>query len=66
MPCLQGLQKIPPVKYKHLRKLVIAMQILLGSSITDEQLEHADTLLQSFVVDLEKIYGPIHMTLNVQ
>jgi len=42
------------------------MQILLGSSITDEQLEHADTLLQSFVVDLEKIYGPIHMTLNVQ
>ena len=66
LPCLEGLPKISQKHFQHLQKFVISLQILLGSKITEEQLLYVEQLLKEYVDEFQELYGPIHMTLNVQ
>lgn len=49
----------------HLIKLIDATHILCSSKITFEQLDEAETLLNTFVDDFELLYGESHMVYNV-
>ena len=56
--CLPVLKDILPEQYyTHLRKLVLALSILLGVEIDAVLLQCADTYITSFCKDMEHLYG---------
>ena len=55
IPVLNGL--LDPEYYIHYSTLVCAMAILLGESITEQQLIKADTLLNLFYKHCAQLYG---------
>lgn len=64
--CLICLKGILPKKYLvHLAKLVAAIEIRLGSSISQEDLNRAHNLLVEFVVYFQEYFGKDQMTYSI-
>lgn len=63
LPCLQG---ILPEKYlNHFAHLVEGIYLLLGTAISEADLQQAEHHLQIFYTDLPDLYGREHCGLNV-
>lgn len=63
MPVLRN--KLNTLYAFHWSLLVAAIGILCSDSISDEDLRHADSMLQDFVLLMGILYGPTQCTMNV-
>ncbi|KAG8174474.1 hypothetical protein JTE90_015746 [Oedothorax gibbosus] len=64
--CIPSLDNILPAKYvKHIAYLATAVYCLLQKDIEKSDVEEANALLHTFVINFEKLYGKIHMNFNV-
>lgn len=63
VPCLRGL--IPDENVIHFSMLSTALHIILGKSITKENLSTAKVLLLRFVFVFQKKFGITHMVINI-
>ena len=57
--------KIPDIYLTHFSCLAEAIYILFQEGITQEELERAETLLHTYVANVQQLYGERFMSLNV-
>lgn len=63
LPCLEGY--LPDEYMEHLALLCEGIHLLLGDRITEEELQHAESVLESFYKAFAELYGDGSCGLNV-
>ncbi|CAN7944676.1 unnamed protein product [Ixodes hexagonus] len=63
LPCT--LDVLPQQYWAHLKQLVEAVHILLGTELTHASIDRADALLKLFVSNTQQLYGETAMTFNL-